>query len=156
MTAPAVYSLGSSFDLLNRIQAEDCIDGDISDRIRVISNMVNCYSAGVYPITLEVTNSCGDMGKLTLWVTVQDRENTASIALTDYIVYMEQGAAFDPYTLIASVTDQTGAFLPKEQITVKGSIDTNTPGAYQLTYSYADDRVSGQTPITVVVTGKEA
>lgn len=156
LASPAIYTSGSSFDLLSRIRAEDCIDGDISDRIRVITNMVNSYSAGVYPVTLEVTNSCGDMAQMTLWVTVLDRENTASIALKEYIVYLKQGASFDPYALVTSVTDQTGAYLSKDQVAIKGSIDTNTPGSYRLTYSYADDRVSGQTAITVVVTGKEA
>ena len=156
LASPAVYAKGSSFDLLSRIRVEDCIDGDISNRIRVITNMVNSFSAGVYPVTLEVTNSCGDLVQMTLWVTVLDRENTAAIALKEHIVYLEQGASFDPHGLITSVTDQAGAYLSKEQVDIKGSIDTNTPGSYRLTYSYADDRVWGQTAITVVVTGKEA
>lgn len=156
LTSPAVYTSGSSFDLLSRIQVEDCIDGDISDRIRVITNTVNSYTAGVYPVTLEVTNSCGDVAQMTLWVTVLDRENTASIALKEYIVYLEQGASFDPYELITSVTDRAGRYLSKDQVEIKGSIDSNTPGSYRLTYSYTDDRVSGQTAITVVVAGKEA
>ena len=156
LRSPAVYTRGSSFDLLNRLQVIDCLDGDISNRIRVISNMVNSYIAGVYPVTLEVTNSCGDMSQLTLWVTVVDKENTAAIALKEYIVYLEQGVSFDPYALVESVTDQAGGYLPKEQVQVKGSIDANTPGCYQLTYSYAGDGASGQTIITVVVTGREA
>ena len=156
LDAPAAYTRGSAFDLMNRLQAMDCFDGDISDRIRVIANMVNTYAAGVYPVTLEVSNSFGDLSQLTLWVTVLDKENSAAIALKEYIVYTQQGKSFDPYSLITSVTDQNGQFLPKEQVEVKGSIDTNTPGSYRLTYSYADGRVSGQTAITVVVTGKEA
>ena len=39
-----VYKVGNSFDLLDHIRVEDCIDGDISDHIRVISNAVNNYS----------------------------------------------------------------------------------------------------------------
>ena len=156
LTSPAVYPRGSSFDLLKRLHVEDCIDGDISDRVRVITNNVNSFSAGEYPVALEVTNSCGDLTQLTLWVTVLDRENSVAITLKDYIVYLEQGKTFDPYSLIASVTDQTGAYLPKDQVQIQGNFDTSTPGSYRLAYSYADDRVSGQTAITVVVTGKEA
>ena len=156
MESPAIYSRGASFDLMDRVQVIDCIDGDISGDVRVITNMVNSYSAGVYPVTLEVTNSCGDVAQVTLWVTVLEKQNTASIALSSYIVYLEQGETFDPYALIESVTTQQGAYLAKDQVVVKGSIDADTPGSYQLTYQYADDQVSGQTAITVVVTGKEA
>ena len=156
LTSPAVYSRGSSFDILKRLRVEDCLDGDISDRIRVITNNVNSYSAGEYPVVLEVTNSCGDLTQLTLWVTVLDRENSASIALKEYIVYLDQGESFDPYSLVTSVTDQAGTYLPKDQVQVQGSVDTGTPGSYRLSYSYTDDRVSGQTAITVVVAGKEA
>lgn len=156
LASPASFTRGSQFDLLEHIRVEDCLDGDISPRIRVISNMVNSYSAGVYPVTMEVTNSCGDLTQMTLWVTVLDKENSAAIALTDYIVYLEAGKDFDPYALIRSVTDRSGAHLPKSQVEVKGSVDAGTPGSYRLTYSYADDRVSGQTTLTVVVPGKEA
>lgn len=155
LESPAVFMRGSNFDLLNRIKVEDCIDGDISEQIRVITNMVNIYSAGVYPVSLEVTNSCGDISQLTLWVTVLDQENTASIALRQYIVYAQKGAAFDPYSYITSVTDSTGMNLPKENVLVKGSVDMNTPGTYRLEYSYTDALVTAQTALTVVVEGEE-
>ena len=41
-----VYKVGKSFDLLDYVRVDDCIDGDISDHIRVISNMVNNDLAG--------------------------------------------------------------------------------------------------------------
>ena len=76
-----VYTIGSSFDLMDYISVEDCIDGDVSDRIRVISNMVNNYSVGNYPVVLEVSNSCGDTAQITIWVTYLSKENTANVAL---------------------------------------------------------------------------
>ena len=152
---PAVFVRGGNFDLLSRLQVNDCIDGDISDRVRVISNMVNIYSAGVYPVSLEVTNSCGDLSQLTLWVTVLDKENTAAIRLKEYVVYVKQGESFDPYSYIRSVTDANSLSLPVENVQVKGSLNMNTPDTYRLEFAYADENVSGQTAMTVVVQSRE-
>ena len=151
LETPAVFVRGGNFNLLSRLKVDDCIDGDISDRIRVLSNSVSIYTAGVYPMALEVTNSCGDVSQLTLWVTVLEKENTAAIELGQYIVYVEQGGAFDPYSYIRSVTDANNLSLPMEAVQVKGTVDLNTPGAYRLEYLYADKNVSGQTAMTVVV-----
>ena len=155
LSTPAVFTRGADFNLLDRVKVEDCIDGDISRQIRVITNMVNSFAAGVYPVTLEVTNSCGDLAQLTLWVTVLDKENSASITLSQYIVYVEQGTRFDPYSYIRSVTDANNLSLPKENVQVKGTLDMNTPGSYRLEYTYSDSETVGQTAITVVVEGKE-
>ena len=151
MSRAAVIARGSNFDVLSHVKVMDCIDGDISRQIRVINNMVNIYSAGVYPVTMEVTNSCGDVSQLTLWVTVLDKENNAAITLSQYIVYAQQGSEFDPYSYIGTVTDTAGMYLPKEKVQVKGSLDMNTPGTYRLEYSYTDTLITAQTAMTVVV-----
>ena len=113
LTVPPVMARGGNFDLLKYVKVEDCLDGDISDRIRVITNTVNIFAAGVYPVTLEVTNSCGDLAQLTLWVTVLEKENTAAITLSQYIVYVKQGTKLNPYRYISGVTDIHNMALPK-------------------------------------------
>lgn len=155
LSEPAVFVRGRNFDLLSRIQVNDCLDGDITSRIRVVTNLVNIYSAGVYPVTLEVTNSCGDMSQLTVWVTVLDRENSAAITLSQYIVYVQEGDSFDPYSYITSVTDANNLSLSKAKVQVKGSLDLNTPDTYRLEFTYSDQNVSGQTSMTVVVQSRE-
>ena len=147
-----VYTVGSSFDLLSQIRVEDCIDGDISDRVRVITNMVNNYSVGNYPVVLEVSNSCGDTAQITLWVSYENKESTAIVKLHRYIVYVEKGESFEPRQWIASVTDQDAAALDADKIEIQGNLDVNAPGCYQLIYSYEDDTNSGYAPLTVVVT----
>ena len=147
-----VYTVGNSFDLLKHIRVEDCLDGDISDRIRVISNMVNNYSVGNYPVVLEVSNSCGDTAQITIWVTYQAKESTAAVALQQYVVYQKQGETFKPERWIASVTDRQGAHLNLDDVEVQGNLDVNTPGVYSLVYSYSDGKLSGQSTLTVVVT----
>ena len=150
-----VYTVGSSFDLMNHIRVEDCIDGDISDHIRVISNMVNNYSAGNYPVVLEVSNSCGDTAQITLGVTYESKESTAIVKLHRYIVYVQQGQTFEPLQWLAAVTDRNTTALDAEKIEIQGNLDVNKPGCYQLVYSYNDGMLSGDAPLTVVVTERQ-
>lgn len=147
-----VYTVGSSMDLLKQVKVQDCLDGDITDRIRVLSNMVNNYSVGVYPVVLEVSNSCGDTAQITIWVTYLSKENTANVALHQYIVYHEQGETFDPKQWITSVTDRNNNALDKSKIEVLGNLDVDTPGVYSLAYNYTDGKLAGQSTLTVVVT----
>ena len=150
-----VYTTGSSFDIIDHIRVEDCIDGDISDHIRVISNMVNNFSVGNYPVVLEVSNSCGDTSQITLWVTYENKENTAVVKLHQYIVYVQQGQQFEPMQWLAAVTDRNATALDMEKIEVQGNLDTNKPGCYQLVYRYQDGTLSGHAPLTVVVTERQ-
>ena len=150
-----VYTVGDSFDLLKHIQVEDVIDGDISDHIRVISNMVNNYSAGQYPVVLEVFNSCGDTAQITLWVNYQAKESSAVVKLHRYIVYVEQGGRFNPKQYLASVTDRDAVTLNKDNVQIQGNLDLNQSGCYQLVYSYDDGKLTGQSPLTVVVTERQ-
>ena len=150
-----VYTTGSSFDIIDYIRVEDCIDGDISDHIRVISNMVNNFSVGNYPVVLEVSNSCGDTSQITLWVTYENKESTAVVKLHQYIVYVQQGQQFEPMQWLAAVTDRNATALDVEKIEVQGNLDTNKPGCYQLVYRYQDGTLSGYAPLTVVVTERQ-
>ena len=150
-----VYTVGRSFDLLDHIRVEDCVDGDISDHIRVLSNMVNNFSAGSYPVVLEVSNSCGDTAQITLWITYENKESTAEVKLHQYIVYMEQGQTFDPAQWLIAVTDRNANALDKEKVEIQGNLDVNKPGCYQLTYRYSEGGLSGQAPLTVVVTERQ-
>lgn len=150
-----VYTVGSSFDLIDHIRVEDSIDGDISDHIRVISNMVNNYSVGNYPVVLEVSNSCGDTAQITLWVTYESKESTAIVKLHRYIVYVQQGQTFNPTQWLAAVTDRNATALDAKKVELQGNLDVNKPGCYQLVYSYHDGKLSGYAPLTVVVTERQ-
>lgn len=151
-----VYNVGSSFDLLEHIQVTDCLDGDISDRVRVITNMVNNYSEGTYPVVLEVSNSCGDTAQLTVWVHYQRKASNVSIKLHKYVVYLEQGSEFDPYQYIAGIADSNLQALDPTDIQLQGNLDMETPGTYQLVYSYENGNLAGKSAITVIVTERQA
>lgn len=124
--------------------------------MRVISNMVSTYSVGAYPLVLEVSNSCGDTAQLSLWVRYLDKENTVTVNLSRYIVYLQQGQSFDPMSYVTSVTDKNGNVLNSELVQVQGTVDLETAGTYSLVYSYDDGEQSGQTAITLVVAERQA
>lgn len=150
-----VYTVGSSFDLLRYVRVQDGIDGDISDHVRVLSNMVNSYAVGNYPVVLEVSNSCGDTAQVTIWVSYLSKESTAVVKLRQHIVYVQPSEEFDPRQWIETVTDRSGVALDTAKLEVQGSLDTNTPGCYQLVYSYDDGKLTGSSPLTVVVTERQ-
>ena len=150
-----IYTVGTAFDLTKFVQVTDCIDGDITDRVRVISNMVNNYSVGIYPLVLEVSNSYGDTAQISLLVRYLSEDMDADVNLSRYIVYLEQGEDFDPMHWVSSVTDKAGGALKKENLEVQGTLDTQTPGTYSLVYSYDDGNQAGQSAITVVVAERQ-
>lgn len=59
-------------DILACFKATDVIDGDISSKIRIdsIDTSKDSINRGVFPVTLSVTNSCGDIAYLESTVTL--------------------------------------------------------------------------------------
>ena len=48
--------------------------------------------------------------------------------LTDYILYLEQGSAFDPADCISPDSDSSG-------VEIDSHVDTDTPGVYHVSYT---------------------
>lgn len=154
--APLVFSRGENIRYLNYVTAYDVLDGDITDKIKVKASNVSNYTAGTYPVLLEVTNSHGDTAEVELNVVVlEGKTGGPKITLGGYTAYVEAGAVFNPYDLIQSVMDSDGNSVAKNQVNVLGTVDTEVPGSYQLIYSYSDSTGEGRTYLTVVVTERE-
>ena len=82
---------GKTVTLLDRLTAYDQVDGDLTGSIRMTIQNLNIAAAGVYSITLQVTNSLGDTAVLPLSVIVQETSKLPSITLQEYLVYLDQG-----------------------------------------------------------------
>ncbi|MGN0479244.1 MAG: immunoglobulin-like domain-containing protein [Hominenteromicrobium sp.] len=153
LTDPLLYTTGADINYLDRIQAADGIDGDISDKIKVKSGSVNSYQAGTYPVVLEVSNSYGDRVQVELNVVVaDDLEERPSIELSEYLVYLRVGDSFSANRYLRSVRDADGSAISAGSVSISGSVDTGTPGYYHLAYSVMSGGKKGQTYLTVVVT----
>ena len=58
------------------------------------------------------------------------------IFLTDYIVYLDPGTAFDPETYIRSVRNSDLTNADPEDVTLENAVNPETPGVYDVLYSY--------------------
>ena len=151
ITSPLIYSSSESIALLDRVQATDAIDGDITDSIRV-SNLVATSDAEIYTVDLLVTNSMGHTATVTLPIILES--NSASrpdVYLTDYLVYLEKGSAFSASSYLQSVEAPNGQTCRLSDVQVTGLVDTNVPGTYMVYYRYYQDSMVGTAVLTVVV-----
>lgn len=153
VSQPLVFVRGENIRYLNYITATDCLDGDLTEQIKVKASNVSNYTAGTYPVLLEVTNSHGDRKEVELNIVVLERRAQGpKLVLKEYLSYVTVGDSFDPYALIQSVTDSDGESVNRGQVSVLGSVDTEKPGSYQLIFAYDDGKAEGRTYMTVVVT----
>lgn len=155
ITEPLVYVQGETADYLDSIKASDLLEGDISEKIKIVSSEVDNHTAGTYPIELEVMNSLGDTASLrTKVVILEHSSNGPEIALSRYLVYAKKGDKFDALQYVSSVIDRNGEEIQSPDIEVFGRVDTKKEGEYHLVYSVKDEEAGteGKTYLTVVVT----
>lgn len=147
------YQLGSTVTLLDRLTAVDEMDGDITGRIRITSQGLSVDVEGVYYLVVQVTNSMGDTQVLELPVVIQNiTETTPEIVLSDYIVYLEVGAEFEPKTYLKKVIDPAGVGY-RSKVEIQSNVDTEKEGVYEVIYSYQGEEDETRVIMTVIVTG---
>ena len=73
------------------------------------------------------------------------------IALSDYLVYLSQGSAFDAAGYIQSATAPDGTALSAGQVSIESPVDTSVPGTYHVGYSVTAQGQSYTAYLTVVV-----
>ena len=128
MNAPLSFPLNAS-DLLAGIKAEDCVDGDISSDITINSKIpVVSSNVGCYEVCLEVCNSAGDWSRINATLEIYDSSEKAvkpQIGLSDYLVYVDQGAEFNEMDYVRSITIQGNEYTP---VKGKGAYGTEKEG----------------------------
>ena len=141
LSQPLIYNLNSIISLSDRLTATDSIDGDISQRIRVATSSVSSSEKGLYPITVQVTNSSGDTAVATMTVTI---ENVTSrhpvIRLSEYLIYADADTQLDEETLrgyiVSAKETSSGQSVDFNDINIDtSSLDLSTRGCYAVTYS---------------------
>lgn len=144
---PLEFSFSSNFDPLRSVGAYDCVDGDISDRVKM--TLVNpdddITSMGAHAVEFRVTNSLGDVSVLEAEVDIYDRTYTETrmiptVRLNDYLVYVDRYGHIDPESLIAGITLNGAAYTLREYaaggIEIDDSqVDYSTPGVYRVLYT---------------------
>lgn len=149
---PLSFSKSDDITLSGRLYAYDVIDGDISGSVKVSARDLTVSDNGVYSITVQVTNSLGDTSSVRLPVAIS--ANPAAdpqIELSSYLVFVGKGGAFDAMSYVQSVTEPSGTAGDSSKVTCTGSVDTGTPGTYNVTYNYTDSSGRAGSVILAVV-----
>ncbi len=154
ITKPLIYKMGEQITLLDRLVVSDVVDGDITSQLRLTMSYLSNSAAGRYPIMLQATNSLGDTAFLPVTViVVGNSPRLPEITLTDYLIYVPAGTKLLPRQYLDSVRDPGAAKQPGlEKVAVDvGMLDMETPGVYEIIYSYSNGVLGCETILTVVV-----
>ena len=126
--------VGDKFNPMTGVTANDKEDGNITKDIKVIEDTVNTSKVGTYKVVYEVTDSNGATATKTITVTV--RSNNKPIIIGADNVSVKEGTSFNPMTGVTA-TDKEDGNITKD-IKVTGTVDTDKPGKYELTYTVTD------------------
>ncbi len=154
--SPMEVSIGESF-VDPGATASDNVDGDISANISVSGN-VDTSTAGSYQLTYSVSDAAGNLATPVV--------RTVNVVPDTVVPVITLIGSAEMNVMIGSQFTDPGASAADNvdgdisaNIIVTGTVDTSSPGSYELTYSVSDSSGNTATPVirTVnVVTDTEA
>ncbi len=157
LSQPLSFNVSSKVTLEGRLSASDLIDGDITQRIRLSSTSVSTMDQGIYPITVQVTNSSGDTAVVTIPVIIQSfTARHPVIRLSEYLIYATKDETLSEERLrsyiVSARESSSGTLLNLEDIDIDTSqLDTSKHGCSNVSYSYTNDRGLTYTVLLTVV-----
>ena len=144
-------------DLTAFISAYDCFEGDISSRISMSIIETEGLSS-TRQIEFRVSNNYGDVSSIVVDVVNRDKppQETPSIALKEYLVYLVPEAVFDPLDYVDSITIAKESYSLSEYGADKiyadlSDFDQSTPGTYKIPIYCENGDHIGSTVLYVVV-----
>lgn len=159
LTGALLFRSGTSPDIFSVLEAEDVVDGDLTDRIKatLTSGNQQISEPGEYTVEFRVTNSLGDTSYFEAPIRVVAAEGAAAeVKLTEYLVYVTKGDKFQPKEYLdtmkaGSETVALGRYNADVFIDVDSNVDTDTPGTYWVDYTITYGNYTGQSRLIVVV-----
>lgn len=159
LTGALLFRAGTSPDIFSVLEAEDVVDGDLTDRIKatLTSGNQQISEPGEYTVEFRVTNSLGDTSYFEAPIRVVAAEGAAAdVKLTEYLVYVTKGDKFQPKEYLdtmkaGSETVALGRYNADVFIDVDSNVDTDTPGTYWVDYTITYGNYTGQSRLIVVV-----
>lgn len=117
------------------VSAIDYMDGNITDKISVISNNVDINTLGDYKVKYSVTNSANLTTILEINIKVVPNKNPI-INANDRDVILN--SSFNPLENVSATDAEDGNITNKISI-VSNNVDTTKTGIYQVTYKVVDN-----------------
>jgi hypothetical protein len=175
---PKAASSQSDADISAHLSAQDVIDGDISNKIRISGEYtMSSNVVGEYPMEFIVMNSLGDTVTLPVTVKIYDpskKNSVPQLKLTNYLINTPVGTEVDLDDVLQSIEYRGTTYLreadgdfysgeynrdgepikiPSSYLTREGSVNFNDPGVYEITYTYNDseEEITNNARLYVVV-----
>ena len=163
LSKPLSFAMNST-NLLDGITVDDCIDGDLTKSVKLMSDEeIDTSHVGEYSARLKVTNSAGGVSYLPVTIEIYDASvqyRRPQLKLTDNVVYIEEGDSFDEEEYLTSITingteysmtdeegtygaryvsqDETEKTIGYDRVEIESDVDTDVSGYYEVTYSFED------------------
>ncbi len=171
LSTPLRFAVGSD-EILSVVSAYDVLDGDLSEHVKVTAEAnLSTAEAGDYQVEFSVMNSAGEVSTLEATATLYDtsrERNCPQILLTDYLVYVKTGEALSPWDYVKEIdvgnliyektasgdlecAQEEDAAISPGEVSISDNVDYNTPGTYEITYSYTNDIYEGSVRMIVIV-----
>ena len=151
---PLCIETSSEENTRNLIGVTDCIDGDISRKVKILSASFSTASSGDNTVVAQVTNSMGDTVTLKAHVLINSTNTKAPIInLKNNLVYVKKGSKFNEMKYIKSVQTPGGKEISKNKVKIKTStVNTKRKGCYYVEYMINEGKITESvTDLTVVV-----
>ena len=163
LSKPLSFAMNAT-NLLDGITVDDCIDGDLTKSVKLMSDEeIDTSHVGEYSARLKVTNSAGGVSYLPVTIEIYDASvqyRRPQLKLTDNVVYIEKGKYFDEKEYLSSITingteysmtedagtygarylspDETENTIGYDRVEIESDVDTDVSGYYELIYSFED------------------
>lgn len=146
--APLRFASGASgYDCLDYVTAEDCLDGNITQQIKISFGKTTTVTGDTteQTVTLQVTNSCGDTSTLELPFTKEEflTYSRPAPALKEYVAYVPKGGKIDLRGYVSGIWsagsvkgfDDTEYDIYSDVTITSRELDLYHPGIYNVTFT---------------------
>lgn len=136
LSQPLCFDVGSDTTVVKVLSAEDDFDGDITNKIKILSNTTSTSTSGEYTVTAQVTNSFGDTTKFKSVVIIKSNNNLSPVInLKKNVVYLKVGDKFAPEDYIDSVKSHSKKTMDKSLVEVGNTnVNMKKAGYYSVQY----------------------
>lgn len=147
LSEPLRFPMGGAFNVCQGISASSVLDGDLSNSIKyTLDRAISTTAPGTYEVEFRVMDSAGRTSYLKTQIEVYDpTEERIEVELSDYLVYVSQGASFKPDDYFKGSSAEDG------ELDIMSKVDTSKAGAYYVDYTVTTKQLEGKSRLVVVV-----